>query len=1159
MNQIIRLAHIAAIKAIRTVLFATLVIFQIFFVPLRAESQLVFQKKITWGGSNITLKSAFAEVEKLGDVAFNYNNALVNDQRQISISRAERTVGETIKLLLKGTSLTFRLTGEKNVLIEKAQVNGRISGIVMDAEGEPLPGASVRIAELNKSVAANASGSYMFTVAPGSYTLEASFISFEPKKQAAVKVNPGLATQLNFTLLPSANQLQEVMVTTALGIRREEKALGYSATVVKGEQLTEALSNNWTEALSGKVPGLNLIRSNAGPGGSNRIILRGERSITGSNDALIVVDGVVINNGSGRATGDGNGAYLDSDSPADFGTGLNDINPEDIENVTVLKGAGAAALYGQRGGNGAIIITTKSGSKRKGLGISFNSNAAMESVSRWPDYQYEYGQGSEGANYYSFGATADGANTRSTSSAWGPRFDGQSFFQYDPVTHAAGKERTPWVAYPDARKKFFESGRTFTNSLTLDGGAENTKARFSFTNLDNTWIIPNTGYKRNTVALSASQKASDKLEISTKINYTNKWSDNLPNSGYNNQSFMYWNMFWLPNADLNWLKDYWMPGQENLKQSYPFSSYPDNPYLIAYEMLNKSNRDALTGNIQATYSFTKNLNLMVRTSLDLANEQRSQQRPFDTEKFNKGMYRAQSIFSKEATSDFLIRYKSKMGKDADFSVSGGGSMLKNRYNREDNRADSLLYPDIYTLANRAGVLDSRPFKSSFDINSFYGLATFSYRNYLFFDATARNDWSSILATANSTKNTSFFYSSFNASAVLSEMFKLPELISFAKLRASFAEVGSGELDAYKTALTYDPVANFDGGLQNPSELANLNLKPLRTTSYEVGTDIRLFKDRLGFDVALYISNTRDQILKARLDAASGYSTAYVNAGLVRNKGIEIAANGAPLKSKNGLNWNVTATFAANKNVVKQLTDTITQMTLYNGPGSRGAIIAKLGGSINALYGRGYERSPGGEIVYENGSPKLTQEMFYIGNTVPKWRASVGNRFQFRQFSLNILADAQYGAVGYSLTSAVHAEQGKTKNTLPGRYNGITGKGVIRNADGTYRPNDVIATDVWTYYNNHYGRDNVEGTSYSTDFIKLREVRLDYVLPRALSNKLKLQRASVGIYGRDLYTFTKWPAFDPEFGTLNNGNIISGFELGQFPSTRTFGINLTVGL
>jgi TonB-linked SusC/RagA family outer membrane protein len=1137
-----------------------LTLLQLAFSPFVAEAQTAVNKKITFGAEGLKLKDAFAQIEQLTGLTINYNNGLIDDQRVIRMARAERTVNETFNLLLRGTNFTYKLSGNSTILLVKKPVEkGRITGKVVDDAGEPLPGASVKVLNADVYAQCQNDGSYTLAVEPGTYTVEVSFISYQTLKKEAVLVRTGQTTSVNVALKPSANDLNEVVVT-ALGIRRESKALGYSATVLKGEQLTNAVSNNWTDALSGKVAGLNLVRSNGGPSGSNKIILRGENNLTGDNDALIVVDGVVINQGSGRSTAYGTSGYLSEETPVDFGSGLNDINPEDIENVTVLKGPGAAALYGQRGANGAIIITTKSGRARKGLGVTFNSNTSIENINRWPDLQYEYGQGVDGDNYYSFNASEDGASTRSTSSAWGPKFDGQQYYQYDPITHTKSTVRTPWVPYKNDSRNFFDVGSTFTNSVTLDGGNENTSARFSATNLKNKWILPNTGYDRTSVALSVNTRITDKLQVNAKVNYNNKTSDNLPATGYNNQSIMYWYQFWQPSAPISWLKDYWLPGQENIKQSYPFSSYPDNPYLISNEMLNTSRRNVITGNIQATYNFTKELSLMVRTSLDMANEQRSQQRPFDTERFNKGMFRTQSIFSQEINNDLLIRYDKKINQDFSITASAGASMLKNNYDRAELKADSLSYAGVYTLANAAGVVVPVPYKSKYAINSFYGLLTASYKDFLFLDVTGRNDWNSVLATETSTSNVSFFYPSVNASMILSEMFTLPKVISYAKLRASYAGVGSGGTTPYSTSYTYNSVPNYNGGLANPTTLANPFLESLYTTSYELGAELRFLNNRLGADVTLYKGNTKSQILTSTVDASSGYQNVLVNAGLVRNQGVEIALNATPLQSQRGLNWTVFGTFAANKNKIVELTAGLDQLILQNGPGSRGAIIARPGGSMGDLYGRGYQRSPDGQIVYDaTGNPMLTTDMMFIGNTNPQWKASIGNTFRYRQVSLNFLFDAQYGAEAYSLSAAVLAEQGKTANTLPGRYNGIIGNGVQRNADGTYRPNDVISQNAATYYTAHYGRDNVEGTTYSTDFLKLREVRLDYTLGPKMLSRLHLQRASIGVYGRDLMTVTKWPVFDPEFGTLSGADINKGFEYGQFPSTRTLGLNIVLGI
>lgn len=1111
----------------------------------------VKKQDLSFGRQQVSIQ---AVADKLKN-AYGYKvsfDADVNMQQTLSLPSETVSLETLVQVLQQQAGVGLRAI-DGNLVLKKLDMVSVSGTIIASDDKQPLVAVNISDEYKEHLGSSNTDGKFSIII-PRNAKVNFSMLGYTTNTQSFDKNTAGITVTMNM-----ANTALTEVVVTALGIKRSEKSLGYAETVVKGEQLTQALSNNWTDALSGKVAGLNLIRSNGGPTGSNRIVLRGESNLTGENEALIVVDGVVINNGSGRTTGTGNGAYLDSDSPIDFGSGLNDINPEDIENITVLKGPGAAALYGQRGANGAIIITTKSGKSKNGkINITLNSNTELQSINRWPDYQYEYGQGTDGDDYYSFGNTADGASTRSTSSAWGPKFDGQSFFQYDPTTHTGGTTRTPWVAYPDARKDFFETGKTYTNTITLSGGTDRTSARFSATNVNDSWIVPNTGYKRNSVALAVDQKVSDKLSISTRINYTNKYSDNLPATGYNNQALMYWNMFWVPNGDLDWLKDYWMPGETNIKQSYPFSSYPDNPYLIAYQMLNKSNRNALTGNIQATYHFTKEFSLMVRTSLDFAYEYRSQQRPFDTEKFTEGMFRTQSLFSQEITNDFLFQYNKKIGHNFDIQASAGGSMLKNTYNHDELRADSLLYPGIYTLANKAGVLTALPYRSKYAINSFYGLISIGYKNKLFLDVTGRNDWNSVLATSTSTSNVSFFYPSVNGSAILSEIFDLPKQIDYAKIRGSIAGVGSGRTTPYLTSYTYTAVSDYPGGLANATTLANPNLKPLFTTSYEVGTEWRMFKDRFGFDVALYKSKTTDQILTATVDRSSGITAAIVNAGAVQNKGIEISANGTPIKTSK-FTWTLNGTFSANRNKILSLTDSLTSLTLQTGPGNRGAIMATVGGSMGDLYGRGYERSPSGQIVYENGYPVITSDMKYIGNIYPRWKGSLGNEFRYKNFSLNVLFDAQVGGVAYSLTSAVLAEQGKTANTLPGRYNGIIGNGVIKNPDGTYRPNDVVATDITTYYTTHYGRDNVEGATYSTDFLKFREARIDYTFNANQLKRLGLSRITVGVYGRDLWIWTKWPVFDPEFGTLNDGYINQGFELGQFPSTRTFGFNLVVGI
>ncbi|MBN9299729.1 MAG: SusC/RagA family TonB-linked outer membrane protein [Filimonas sp.] len=1037
----------------------------------------------------------------------------------------------------------------------------KVSGMVVNpADDKPISDVSVRVKGTSRGTNTNEKGSFSISVSENEI-LVFSAVGFLPRE---VKV--GKQERIDLQLNSDVKELDNVVVT-ALGIKRQERALGYSTATLKTEDLTTAMSGNWTDALSGKVAGLSLIRSNSGPAGSNKIVLRGPTNLLGgaSDEALIVVDGVVINSGSGRRTDiSGEAVYgTGSDNmPADYGSNLNDINPNDIETLTILKGPSAAALYGERGANGAVMITTKSGvSKQRKMNVSFNSNANMEQANRWPDLQYEYGQGLGGASYYSYGASADGASTSGTSSAYGPRFDGQMFYQYNPGKQGQDTVRTPWVGYRNKVNSFFQTGHTYTNTISIEGGTDKTNARFSYSNVKNDWIIPQSGYKRNSLGLSVTSKMNDQLQITAKATYNNKSSDNLPGAGYGNQSIMYWYIFWQPNADIDWLKNYWMNGQAQRKISYPFSTYPENPYAIVNEFLNKMNRNAVTGNVQATYTFSPHLSLQVRTTLDLSTENRSQQRPYDAgAKFTKGSFRTQNIASQESGADFLLKYDTRINTDVKFSFTAGGSTLTNTYTRDEVRADSLTVPGIYTLANNAGPLTTYPYKSKYKVNSLYALMSANYKELLYLDLTCRQDWNSTLATPERTDNAGFTYPSAALSFILSDVVKMPAYVDVVKLRLSASSVGSGTTIPYRTSFSYTSAGPlYDGGLDNPALLTNPNLVALRTNAYETGANVNLFKNRLSFDITVYTGNTKDQILERRLDQASGFQRAVINAGVVNNKGIELSVNATPVITRGGFKWSTGITYSTNKNKISSLPDS--SIVLQTGPVGGGQLVAKVGGSMGDMYGKGFVRAPDGQIVFDptTGFAKLTEDVIYIGNTIPKGKLGWINDFSYKGFNLHLLFDAQWGAVSHSLTNYKLVEQGKTTNTLPGRYNGIIGNGVIQGADGKYVKNTVLTYDVDNYYRSMMGADNAEGSTFSTDFIKFREASLSYTFKPKLLKRIGLSRAQIGIYGRDLFIWTPWPIFDPEFGTLSGTDIVRGFEVGQFPSTRSFGANLIIGL
>ncbi len=1034
-----------------------------------------------------------------------------------------------------------------------------IQGVVQDSQGAPLPGVTVLIKGTTTGTATDMDGAYSLTSPRPLSNQDVLVFSFIGFKSAEVPYSG--STTISLKLQADDKMLGEVVVT-ALGIKREEKALGYATQTVTGESLTNARSNNFASALSGKVAGLTLVSPGSGPVNSTRISLRGDNSLDpNGNNALIILDGVPLNSGlTSSGVNNAYGAGSGNDIPVDFGNGIADINPDDIESITVLKGPSAAALYGSRAANGVLIITTKSGSSRKkGLGVTVNSNISFNDVLQWPDYQYEYGQGThnlnkEGQPYYSYHVSEDGANTGSTSSAYGPKFDGQYFYQYDPALEGQSAERQLWRPYKDNIKGFFRTGTTVTNSVAVDGGNEKGSARASLTHSKNEWIMPNTGFERMTAALSLNYNVSDKLKLNSKINFTHKKSDNLPGTGYSNQSIAYFMIFQNPNVDLAWYEPRWKQGKEQIEQIHPFSSYIDNPYVIAYEMTNAMNNYSTVGNLSATYEFSPKVDLMVRSAITTRQEDRAQRRPFNTANFPFGYYKEQSIFDYEINNDFLLTYKEKIGSDIDIRTSVGGNTRREKYRLTNGVIDGLVIPGVYKLSNGISNPMMTTSHANKHVNSLYGLATFSYQDKVFIDVTGRNDWSSTLPA----QNNSFFYPSISSSFILSDLFELPRQVAYAKLRLSAAKVGN-DTHPYRTRKYYGQ-SDFAGSGAVPTTLHNVDFKPELTTSYEAGLEYRLFQGRLGMDITLYRSFTDNQILEIPLDPTTGYSRAVMNAGKVRNQGVELMVNATPIEARD-FRWNTSVVWSRNQNRVMELAEELGAEEQVIHTGGQATIIAKVGGSTGDIYGFGFVRSPDGQIVYDNaGLPAYPAETQYIGNAYADWKAGFNNEVSYKNFRFNVLLDGQYGGIIYSQTHHKMAEQGKLKSTLMGREEGfIIGDGVVENGDGTYSPNTTKVTPQ-AYYTRYYRRANVESNSFDASYLKLREVRLEYNLPKALLAKTRfLHGASVALYGRDLAMITKFPIFDPETAALNGGTIMPGVEMGQMPSSRTFGMNVTLQL
>lgn len=955
-------------------------------------------------------------------------------------------------------------------------------------------------------------------------------------------------------------KIDEVVVT-ALGIKREQKALGFSAKKVDEETFEKAQYNNWATAMEGKVAGLKVLTASAGPLETARIKLRGETSMSASdNFALIVIDGIPVDQTLTKGTGSAAyGAGAGGDLPVDYGNILNAINPEDIESVTVLKGASAAALYGERGANGAIMITTKSGKGKNGkLIVGYNSNSSFESVLKWPDWQYEYGQGTQtrdksGRYYYSYGASADGVNTGSTSSAFGPRFEGQYYFQYDPEVEGQSPERRLWMPYKDNVKGFFNVGTTFSNSISLEAGWRKFNFRTNLNYTDNDWIVPNTGFERFTANNSFGFNFN-KLKATAKFIFSNTHSDNLPATGYNNQSLNYFMIFQNPNIDLAWYRPIWKKGKYQEDQIHPFSSFIDNPYMIAYEMTNAINKNNMLGGITLNYQFNNNFEIMLRSGAEYTVEDRAQKRPWSSANYREGYYSEQHINDRVFNNDLLLSYNREF-KNLNFKISAGGSMRDTRSETERTNAVGLIEPGIYTFEN-AKALQVKPTKPyNYKVNSMYGLINLEYLKAIFLDITARNDWTSTLPR----KNWSFFYPSVSTSVILSDLMDLNK-VDLLKLRASYARSGFGT-SPYRLTKYYSP-SDYEDSYTMDALLFNADLKPKINTNLEAGLDVAVLKNRLNFNFTFYNNYTENEVFGIPVLVESGYSRKLINSGKVRNRGVEMELTGFPFKSK-AFTWRIAANWSANKNKVISIPDEFKDEPLgYNYSSVGGAVYfnAVVGGSLGDMYGYNLVRDPQGNVVWgSDGLTAKSTQMAKIGNAFPLWKAGIENSFQIKNVRIQFSFDGQYKGIVYSQTHHKMTEQGKLAHTLKYRDSEdgmMVGEGVVQNADGSYSPNTSRIL-VSKYYSDYYRRANVETNSFDASYIKLRDARIGYVFPKTITESMKLREMSISLYGKNLWMWTKFPIFDPEAATLDDSDITPGVDIGALPSTRTVGLNFNV--
>lgn len=1051
-----------------------------------------------------------------------------------------------------GNSSENQNDASKNVLGVTQDQTTILKGIVLDEFGEGLPGALVELQSEPITALTDMQGYFEIrtkTVAD-QYTLNVSFMGLKPQQVQAT-----LGKEIKVQMEPEHSLLEEVVVT-ALGIKREQKQLGFSQQTITADEYDNARSNNWSDELKGKVAGLTVISSNSGPMNSSILKLRGDRSINlSANGALVVVDGIIV---GGDLWGNGSdNSYIGVDAPVDYGNGIADLNPDDIESISVLKGAGAAALYGSRASNGVLMITTKSGKRNSnGLGISFSSNVSFDVIQKWPDYQYEYGQGAgksfdkDGNPYYSYGISEHGGNTGSTSSAFGPKFEGQEFYQYDPVTEAQGSAPTLWKPYKNNIKDFWRTGVTTTNTVGLSGGNEKGNVRATISKSKNDWIMPNTGFDRTTVSTKGNYEISKGVVVNTSISYSNRSSDNLPGTGYGNHTIGYFMIFQNPNVDLDWYRPIWKQGYNQTQQIHPFSSYIENPYLIAYETTNSVDANTINGALSTDIEIAPKLTLMLRGTLNSRNDKREERRPYNTSKFGRGAFSTTQINFQEINTDFLLTFNEDTKENFSYSASVGANMLDSRWHSVRASVTGLVTPGVYMLANGIDkpytVVEDRNKK----VNSVYGMASFGYKNMVFVDATLRNDWSSTLEK----DNWSFMYPSVNTSLILSDMLNMGSVIDYSKLRFSFARVGNGT-DPYQTALYYNN-SEFGSSATAPTRLPAKNLKPETTTSYEVGYEHKMFKNRLGLEVSLYKTLSKDQIIVVPLNYATGFANSIMNAGKVENKGIELVLNVTPVKTQD-FSWDMILNWATNKNQILSLAKEFEggdQQVLATSGNAQ--IIGKVGGTTGDIYGAKFKRNELGEVIYEeNGLPVASTDIEYIGSAYADWTAGWVNTFKYKNLTLRMTIDGSYGGIVYSQTHHKMSEQGKLGHTLYGREQGyIIGDGVVANTDGTYSPNTTKVAPA-DYYKSYYRRANLESNSFDASYIKLRDISVEYSFPKKIINKMGLERLLVSVYGRNLLTLSSFPIFDPETAALNGSSMMPGVEMGQMPSPATYGFNI----
>lgn len=1023
-----------------------------------------------------------------------------------------------------------------NPAIDISQQDTKITGTVEDEFG-PVAGASVVIKGTTNGTMTDMDGHFTLEGVKKGDIIQISFIGF-----ATQDIPYTGQTALNVKLEEDAQKLDEVVVT-ALGMKRDKKALGYAMQELKGDELLSSREPNLANSLSGKVSGLQIVRSSNGVGGSSKIVLRGNNSLTGSNQPLIVVDGTPMDNFTGGVDD------VWGNSGADMGNGLSDINPEDIESMTVLKGASAAALYGSRAGNGVILITTKSGKKNEGLGITVNAGITTESIFLKPDMQNSFGQGSVGAY------------DNQSRLSWGPKAEGQT------VTDWMGRQ-VPLRTY-DNIDAFFNTGTSFNEGISFQQNIKGTSVFSSINRSDDAGITPESKLNKTNITLRATTflDEAEKWKVDAKVNYINLNAHNRPIQGVN-PSNAFNTIYNLPRS-LN-VADFKNSVDEDGNMIWwDASKNPqENPYWVTKYRQNNDTRNRLLGNIALKYAPTNWFNIELRGGTDYYTTTKNEKVYAGGNTTPSGLYSEGSETFYENNYSFLATAnKDNLIDRLGGFVTFGGNLMIQRRTKMNASAGELLVPNLFSLNN--GI--NKPTVTSELIrrkmNSLYGSLQLNWDGYLFLDITARNDWSSTMSKA----NRSYFYPSVSLSGVISDMVpklggQMPEWFTFAKVRASYAEVGN-DLDPYQLYNNFTVGKDENGNTTAApgNVLYDSSVRSELIKSWEAGFDIRFFNNRLGLDAAWYKTNATRQLLNLPMDPFSGYSSRKVNAGNIQNEGVEISLNGLILDNPKGLSWNSTAQFSLNRNKIIDLYPGVTLYDIKTLDAIQ--IVAVQGSYYGDIYGQTFQRvedkndpNYGKIIVGEDGLPLITTGKSKVGNQSPDWMLGWTNSFSYKGFNLSFLVDFRIGGDLYSATASNLYTRGNAAGTVVNgeRQDFIVPNSVVQTPNG-YTENKVPVThqNYWERIGSTGNYGLPEMYTYDATNIRLRNITLGYDFNKAMLKNTPFQRLRLSATCNNVWMIHyNLPGIDPESVSATNTNA-TGFENGAAPTSRSFTFNVTV--